>query len=228
MSDLSRVFRGLLSGAVKGHFGQWAEDVLVRKLFPKAKRTGFYMDLGAYHPFVHSNTAFFWMKGWHGINVDANPHSIALFKKARPKDTNVWAALLPHTDIQKGTREVELHLPDQFDTQSSVSATGTVKLEMGLDRGFSKSIRVPSMSVLDLVNEHAIQQVDYLNIDIEGLDIDILRDLDLSRVRPRVVTIEDFSIDLKELVHSELSVLMNEAGYALVGRAGLTSIFVHE
>ena len=66
------MFSALFSGGIKGHFGQGAEDVLVRKLFPRTKKDGVYLDIGAYHPFKHSNTAWFWMKGWRGYNIDAN------------------------------------------------------------------------------------------------------------------------------------------------------------
>jgi FkbM family methyltransferase len=228
MIALNRIIRGFMSGAAKGHFGQWAEDVLVRKLFPKSKKTGIYLDLGAYHPFIHSNTAFFWMKGWSGINVDANPNSIELFNKVRPRDTNVWAALVPQKDIREGAHQIALHLSDQSDTQSKISATGTVNSELGLDRGFSKSINVPATCINDLLNTQKVHRIDYLNIDIEGIDVDVLKEMDFARISPHVVTIEDYSSHLKELVNSDISIHMEHAGYALVGRAGPTSIFVHE
>jgi hypothetical protein len=51
------LIEAIFSGGIKGHFGQWAEDVIVRKLFPKNKNHGIYLDLGAYHPFIFSNTS---------------------------------------------------------------------------------------------------------------------------------------------------------------------------
>lgn len=92
---LIKLTKTILSGSIKGHFGQWGEDILVRKLFPRKKSTGVYLDLGAYHPFKHSNTAFFWLKGWHGFNIDANPETIKIFKKTRPKDINIHSAAIP-------------------------------------------------------------------------------------------------------------------------------------
>jgi len=97
----SRVIAAFLSGSIKGHFGQWGEDVLIRKLFDRKLSDGFYLDLGAYHPFTHSNTAYFWIKGWSGINVDANPYTIDLFNKTRPNDQNIWAAIIPLASLQR-------------------------------------------------------------------------------------------------------------------------------
>ncbi len=56
------MYSALLSGGIKGNFGQWAEDVKVRKLFPKIKKDGVFVDLGAYPPFFHSNTVYLWIK----------------------------------------------------------------------------------------------------------------------------------------------------------------------
>ena len=97
-----RTVKTVLSRNVKGHFGQWGEDILVRKLFSKNKKNGIYLDIGAYHPFKHSNTAYLWMKGWNGINIDANRNSISIFNKIRPYDINIWSAVIPSSEIKGG------------------------------------------------------------------------------------------------------------------------------
>ena len=65
-----KTFLALFKGQIKAHTGQFGEDVVIKKIFDHKKKNGFYVDLGAHHPFLHSNTAFFWLKGWNGINVD--------------------------------------------------------------------------------------------------------------------------------------------------------------
>lgn len=222
---LLRLAKAISSGNIKGHFGQWAEDVLVRKLFPKNKKTGTYLDLGAYHPFKHSNTAYFWMKGWRGYNIDANPNSIELFNKARPNDTNIWTAIIPQSDYVNGINSVKLMLPDTKDSSSGISATGTISASVSAERCFSESIDVPACSVAALLSKHIAEPIDYLNIDIEGYDLAIINEFDFSKFRPKVVSIEDYSSCIEEVLSSEITACLASKEYILVGRAGLTSIF---
>jgi FkbM family methyltransferase len=226
MIAINKLASALFSGGIKGHFGQWAEDVLIRKFFDKSKKNGVYLDIGSYHPFAHSNTAYFWMKGWHGFNVDANPHTIKIFNKYRPSDTNIWAAIVPAADYDNGTRQVSLMLPTKADHSSGVAATGTVNSSVGNERGFSETLKVPAISVASLLKNKNIKNIDYLNVDIEGYDEIILSEIDFSMVAPTVVTVEDYSDDFEILVRSGITNLMRKNGYSLAGRAGPTSIFL--
>ena len=219
---ITRWLKAALSGNVKGHFGQWAEDVLVRKLFPKNKKTGTYLDIGAFHPFQHSNTAWFWMKGWHGINVDANPITIKLFNKIRPSDKNIWAAIIPQSESQKGITETTLMLPDN----NKISGVGTCNPSVNLERNFKQQQKVPAKSINQIIIECDISELDYLNIDIEGYDEYIIKNLDFSIVKPKVITIEDYSENITDVISSVISTTLFSKGYNLIGRAGLTSIFV--
>lgn len=222
---ISRSISAFLSGSIKGHFGQWGEDVLVRKLFDRKLSNGFYLDLGAYHPFTHSNTAYFWMKGWSGVNVDANPNTINLFNKFRPSDKNIWAAIIPQSEYKNGTREVSLLIPEKYDSPTGVSATGTVVQSVANERGFSRKIKVPAKSISIILQENRIEKLDYLNMDIEGLDESILNELDLEGLEPHVISVEDYSIGSRDIFNSKISRMMDKLGYVFVGRAGPTSIF---
>lgn len=64
------------------------EDLILREFFEYAKN-GFYVDVGAHHPFRFSNTYLFYQSGWRGINIDAMPGSMKLFNRFRPKDINI-------------------------------------------------------------------------------------------------------------------------------------------
>ena len=60
-------------------YSQWGEDLEIIKFFSN-KKTGTYLDIGCFHPFLLSNTYLLYKKGWTGINIDMNPTSIDLFK----------------------------------------------------------------------------------------------------------------------------------------------------
>ena len=54
---------------------------------------GFYVDVGAHHPYRYSNTCFFYKQGWHGINIDAMPGSMVSFENSRPRDINLESGI---------------------------------------------------------------------------------------------------------------------------------------
>jgi FkbM family methyltransferase len=215
---------GALSGHVKPHFGQWAEDTLIRKLFPKNKANGKYVDIGAYHPFKHSNTAGFWMRGWTGVNVDANKESIELFRKKRPKDINLWSAVVPHELLNQDTNEIDLYLP----SKKSISTIGTVDLDMSRERNFNEKVTVPATSIPNLIQKYQLNEVDYLNIDVEGFDTQLIQDINFKKISPTVISVEDYSQSIHELISSEISKYLFMSGYELVARAGPTSIFIRK
>src|ERR1700690_3428270 len=73
-------------------YSQEGEDLLLDR-FVAHIPSGFYVDVGAHHPKRVSNTYLLKCKGWHGLNIDANPGSMRLFKQIRPRDINVEAAV---------------------------------------------------------------------------------------------------------------------------------------
>ncbi len=216
------LIEAIFSGGIKGHFGQWAEDVIVRKLFPKNKNHGIYLDLGAYHPFIFSNTSYLHMKGWHGFNVDANPKSIELFKRYRPNDINIWAGIISEKDYKKGIRDIELF---GADIKKNISSTGSLNKKISKERRFGESILVPAKSISSLTQEYHVGHIDYLNIDIEGSDDLILCEIDFLKISPKVVSVEDYKFNLRNQT-SNINKTLFKHGYDLAGRAGPTSIFV--
>src|SRR3954463_3698389 len=71
---------------------QFGEDMVLRSL-TRDRRVGFYVDVGAHHPFYYSNTFHFYSKGWSGVNVDAVPGSMKPFVELRPRDVNLEACV---------------------------------------------------------------------------------------------------------------------------------------
>lgn len=66
-------------------------DLIIEHYF-RNKKKGVYIDVGAYHPVMGSNTFKLFNKGWSGINIDLDFHTIDIFNNFRPKDDNVIAA----------------------------------------------------------------------------------------------------------------------------------------
>lgn len=219
---LHRAIKSILSGHIKGHFGQYAEDTLVRKHFKIRKEKGECLDIGAYHPFRFNNTAYFWINGWKCINVDANPNSIEKFNRHRPTDTNINAAVIPEKQIIKGVKEIELFIDNQ--DKDGLSPTGTI-----INKNDSKkSIKVSTLSINEILSKHCSHNLQYVNIDIEGADKEVLYDFDFKNFKPRVFTIEEHSREIAEINDGDITNFMRINGYLFHSRADVTSVYVNK
>lgn len=150
-------------------FAQAGEDIIAIHIF---NRIGIgrpsYLDIGAYHPFDLSNTALLYCRGARGINVEANPDLIVAFERHRPGDINLCAAVGP----QRGREKFNL------------------KHASLVQFSESECIEVDVMTVMDVVERCAAGVFpDFLNIDAEGMDLDILKSIDYSR-GPKVICAE--------------------------------------
>jgi len=216
----------LFKSQIKAHTGQFGEDIIIKKLFAPKKKNGFYVDLGANHPFLHSNTAWFWLNGWSGINIDANLKSISIFNKIRKKDTNLNYAIISSDQYRSGIRNINLYLPDEPTGPGGITATASVNQKIASDRKFSKKQSVPAIDIMTLLDTYNVSDIDYLNIDLEGLDEEVLFDLDFNKITIKLVSIEDYSFDINLNNQSKITTYMLKNDYIFMAKAGPTSIFV--
>jgi len=217
---VKRIIKTLFSGKTKVHFGQYGEDIIIHKFFHRKKTDGVYVDIGAFHPFYLSNTAYLWLKGWSGINVDANPNSIKQFERVRSSDVNIFGAVVP-SETAKNDSSIAIYIPDN----NTINAMGTCDTRLAEERSFSNKINVPTISVSDIFNQLKGKEIDFLNIDIEGLDEVVLDEIDFNSHQPKVICIEDYSSNLSELLNSVITTKLTSVGYSLKARVGPSSIF---
>ena len=81
-------------------YSQQGEDLVVNCLL-QWNTTGFYIDIGAHHPFRYSNTHLFYLKGWHGINIDPRPGIAADFSRYRPNDINLEVGVGANRELSR-------------------------------------------------------------------------------------------------------------------------------
>ena len=191
------------------HFAEFAEDVMVSRIFKNLKK-GFYVDVGAYHPFKGSLTFNLYNKGWKGMNLDLSKTSIDLFNIARPKDININAAI---SDFNGDTFYYE---------NSPINQQNSLFNE-GRDQ---KKIKIKSYELSKLLNFKQIDKVDFINIDTEGNELNVLKGIDFNKYKPVLITIEDNSFDLENKNKKEKISFLNEKGYKLINIVGVTMFFV--
>lgn len=182
-------------------------------------KKGFYIDVGAHHPFRYSNTYKFYLNGWSGINIDAMPGSMRLFNKHRPRDINI--------EIGIGLRNEEA---DFFCFQEKAFNTFSESLaNKYLSEGqiLSHRIKVKISPLAEILNKYInkSKQIDFLNIDVEGHDFDVLKSNDWGRFKPNYILIEIHRSTLQEIFMRPETIFLKQYGYQLLANTCNTWIF---
>ncbi|MGC3968254.1 MAG: FkbM family methyltransferase [Pirellulales bacterium] len=165
------------------HFG---EDLIICDLLSSLGRTrqGIYVDVGTFHPYLHSNTYLLHMQGRQGLNIDASPRRMAEFQKHRPNDANIVAAIA----AQVGEMDF-LEFPTAGTSRLAPIGAATSRNSAG-ESPLSVT-RVKTLPIRNLIDQHAPQDtpIDLLSIDVEGLDLDVLQSWNWNR-RPALIAVE--------------------------------------
>ena len=202
------------------HFwSQEGEDILLNRIFG-GKKNGFYVDVGAHHPMRFSNTHFFYRKGWSGINIDAMPGSMEEFEKYRRRDIN----------LELGVAQQESILDYYaFNDPALNSFSAKVVKERNLLKNNYHVIEIIKIKVKPLREILAYhlkgRKIDFLNVDVEGFDLDVLKSNDWSKYRPRFVLAEILSSSLHNIDQNKIVQFMREQGYATYAKLANTVFF---
>ncbi|WP_237217392.1 FkbM family methyltransferase, partial [Falsiroseomonas oryziterrae] len=219
MNDRQRLWYGALSrGEAELHTSQFGEDVVINTRLRK-QLGGFYVDIGAFHPFSLSNTALLhYERGWRGLNVDLDERAIRLFEQARPGDINLCCAV--------GREEGEMEAMT-FDnaTFNTLDPARQLRFADKLEGATRRIVRVRTLA--SLLAEHVPPDAtfDFLNVDVEGLDHDVLAGNDWTRWRPRVIAVETHGFDPGKPGENAVFRLLTGQGYRLQSHVFVTSIY---
>lgn len=192
---------------------QFGEDMLLRSFFNN-KANGFYVDIGAHHPVYYSNTYHFYQRGWRGINVDAAPGSMGKFKLLRCKDKNIEACLGPENGKVVDFYLFEKAALNTFDPEMAQKAKLNSKL-LSVEKLRTKTLA----SLLD-ENLPKGQKIDFLSVDVEGLDEMILKSNNWSKYAPEFVLFEDHELSLENIGQSSIVNFLKSQNYEITGKAG--------
>jgi FkbM family methyltransferase len=163
-------------------YAQRFEDLYLMRCFG-ARREGFYIDVGSGHP-VYDNMSFaFYLKGWSGITVEPNPWLARLTRAVRPRDRHVEAL------VGAAAGEATFYLVDEFHGLSTMIESHARAAQAQFGKA-SQAVVVPVTTLKELCVEHAPAVFDFLKVDVEGAEQDVLRNGDWQSFRPKVVVVE--------------------------------------
>jgi len=156
--------------------------------------------------------------GWRGINVDPNIDTIKLFNKYRPMDTNL------HLGVSKSEQDLTYY---NF-THSGVNTFSKEHAEMKSNSNGNKLIDtqllkcVPLSKILD-ENLKNSEQIDVLDIDVEGLDLEVLESNNWDKYRPKVILVEDREFR-DQMQDSAIFSFLNSHGYTFHSYQNITLV----
>lgn len=172
--------RSIANRRVMISFAQNGEDVLIDRVFRKS--TGFFIDVGAFLPAGSSVTKYFSIEGWRGINIEPDSVAFAELQRDRPGEIN-----LPCAVGRSRGRATFYHLPNTG--MSTTSPEQLARLEAS-DRVGEQRLEVEMRTLADICAEFVTEEIDFLSIDVEGAEGDVIAGADWRRFRPRLLVIE--------------------------------------
>lgn len=188
-SGWARAKEPTLSSLPKGtrfYFSQHGEDIVVNGLFCARKiEKPSYLDIGAWEPIDSNNTYHFYLQGGRGVLVEPNPAYTEKLKQARPGDVVLQAGI----GIDE-TTELDFYMldDDQLNTFDRKQVDHVVAT---LGKKLERVVKMPLLNINRVMAEHFKGSApDFLSIDVEGLDLAILKTLDFERFRPKVICVE--------------------------------------
>ena len=202
----------------KSQYSQWGEDIFISDYF-KNKSDGIYFDVGCFHPIMYSNTCLLHKKGWSGINIDINPTSIDLFNIIRPKDINLC------TTIDDKKKEYKVYFDHPF---SPINTLDKEYYNSFKDKFFKEgsSITIKSKSIDEILNPSKIKNINFLNIDVEGMDFKILHQLIPNKMKPELISIETHKVDgSKSQDCDKINDHLKDNNFKTFKRVGPTTLF---
>jgi len=219
----SEIKRTIIMVIIKESFSQKGEDLIIDKLL-NYKTHGFYVDVGANDPDRFSNTKRFYLKGWTGINIDPNLQSIDKFKKKRAKDININLGV----GNTSGTLRFYKFFPDTLSTFSEEESNNYLKQGYKLRDTIDIKVEKLSNILNKFINK---KKIDFISIDTEGFDLEVLKSNDWEKYKPKCVCIETESHDIesqKTEYKRKCHTFLLNIGYKLYIDNGLNSIYVHQ
>lgn len=203
----------------RSSYSQWGEDIDIIKYFKK-KQSGIYLDIGCFHPLMYSNTCLLHQKGWTGVNIDLNQTTIDLFNILRPNDVNLCRVI--------GSQKKRVRV--YFDSLFSPVNTADKKFYKEHKKKFFKNefIReVTSQKLSDILIKNKVsKKINFINIDVEGMDYKVLGQLNLQRLKVNLVAIETHHVSgRKTKDYNKILNFLKKYNFSLLKRFGPTSLF---
>lgn len=172
----------IINQNIKKSYSMLGEDLIIDKLL-KNKKRGFYIDIGANDPVRFNNTKRFYDRGWRGINIEPNELIFERLKNQRPKDINLNIGILSE---KKKIKFYNMNI-DALSTFSHEQAKEYVTQNFKI-----LTVKNVATERLDSIFSRYVKnkEIDFISIDTEGYDTEVLKSNDWKKWRPKLICVE--------------------------------------
>lgn len=203
-------------------YSQEGEDKVLARFF-EYKNNGFYIDIGAHHPIRFSNTYLFYKRGWRGINIDAMPGSMEAFREIRTEDINL--------EIPIAFRREFLNYYIFNETALNTFSKEEAEKKDGL-RNYKviKTLQLEAFPLSEILDKYlpSGQHIDFMSIDVEGYDFEVLKSNNWEMYKPDFILIESLRTTLDEIKEDKAYLFLKAYGYKLQAKTCNTLFFQKE
>lgn len=208
----------------KKSYSQDGEDVVLASFYENVKNfRGFYVDIGAHHPVRFSNTWMFYKKGWKGINIDPTPGSMKAFNILRRRDINLEIGIGAKADNilfycfnEPALNTFDANLANERNSGNPYKIVKQIE------------VRIETLSKILDENLEENRQIDFLTIDVEGLDLQVLQSNSWEKYSPKYVLVEDIDFNILNPNSSAIYAFLSQREYEIVSVLKRTIIYKHK
>jgi FkbM family methyltransferase len=171
--------------------------------------------VGCHHPRRGSNTYGLYKKGWSGILIDLEKTKVMANQLIRRKDKVILAAV---SDTEEW---MEIFSDKTYSTNTTIKKNKNSTNEHSIGH-------IKTQTLTNILNEQNFQKkFELLSIDVEGVDLQVLKGLDLVSYQPQIICIENWNskYGISGILNSEIHQYLNRKNYELVSFSGLSTIY---
>ncbi len=181
----------------KSYYSFSGVDVIIENIF-RNKDSGFYIDVGCQHPIKNNNTYHLYKKSWQGINIDLDIDNINLFNTARPKDHNVNVAVsnqIGEADLYFYHKKSPINTIDKKTSNYQKAQVSSIK-----------KVKTDTLNNIIKNSKYNNMKFNFLSIDVEGHELEVLKGLDFNKYKPDVIVVEFLDLSTKKLEVKNLNI----------------------
>ena len=211
-------------------YSQFGEDLIFSLFFFHNEILNpTYLDIGANEPRYISNTYYFYERGSTGVLIEPNPFLHKKLKKQRPKDI-ILNIGIGFTDVKEADFYMFPNYANGLSTFSENEAKHWEEIGMkGLGKiPIEKVIKMPLIPINTILEKYFTQKPpDVISLDVEGLDLEILKAMDFIKYRPSLICVETlmYNENQKTFKTNEVTDFMISKNYSVYADTRVNTIY---
>ena len=210
---------------MKRSFAQQGEDLILDRIITRVlnwdiNKTYNYIDVGAYDAVDHSVTYLLYLRGWRGIVFDPSFTTEKSFRFWRKRDKLIRAVV-----GDEDNTTVDFYIPNSSNGDKSLTSSKYPPIEK--IENYEK-LTFKQVNLNKELRRQGIDKINFLNLDVEGAELEIINSFDFEFFKPSIIAIEIHGNNIEEWLQTDEAKIIISKGYQAIGSAVITHFFVRK